>query len=362
MSAGDQTGLAAGRRRGWRRPPATSPASKVSGRAPYFSTLARSVASDWVKLPVICALPPRIGPLFRPGAETTSPSSTMANRFCGSLQRGQPSGHVAELLLAVAGEVQVDLPAAGGMPWLFVARPAEADFTSVPSTSAGPRRYFSLPSSRQVTSGFLGLSGAGVRSSWRTFSGFEQSSCGELLLQVLGGGVRRRVPPGLRRREWRLAVGEGVVGAAPCGRARGHDAVVGARRRRRARSCRSASRRSTCRWPSGLGVAVCCGSGDAGSRGQDRAEPQLGGLLHGGEDVLVLLAGDRDDDVLAGSGHLGLRDTEAVDPVADDRDRLVERLLGHLAGPVGLPRRQDDAGAALEVEPEPWLVLLRRGQ
>ena len=41
---------------------ARSLASKASGSAPYFSTLARSFASSAVKLPVICAWPPRIAP------------------------------------------------------------------------------------------------------------------------------------------------------------------------------------------------------------------------------------------------------------------------------------------------------------
>ena len=38
----------------------TSETSKASGSAPYFSTLASSVALFWLKLPSICARPPGI--------------------------------------------------------------------------------------------------------------------------------------------------------------------------------------------------------------------------------------------------------------------------------------------------------------
>ena len=61
----------------------TSETSKASGRAPYFSTLASWVADCWLKLPEISARPPGIDELTD-GAEITSPSSTMANWFCGS--------------------------------------------------------------------------------------------------------------------------------------------------------------------------------------------------------------------------------------------------------------------------------------
>jgi hypothetical protein len=50
--------------------------SNVSGRAPYLRMLARSSASDWVKLPLICA-----GPGIRSwicGADWTTPSRTIA--------------------------------------------------------------------------------------------------------------------------------------------------------------------------------------------------------------------------------------------------------------------------------------------
>ena len=56
---------------------------KVSGSAPYLSTLARSSACDWVKLPVIW-----VWPLIVPwmaGAEIVLPSSTNATLLAGSL-------------------------------------------------------------------------------------------------------------------------------------------------------------------------------------------------------------------------------------------------------------------------------------
>ena len=61
----------------------TSETSKASGRAPYFKTLASWVADCWVKLPEISARPPGMAWLTD-GDEMTSPSRTMANRFCGS--------------------------------------------------------------------------------------------------------------------------------------------------------------------------------------------------------------------------------------------------------------------------------------
>ena len=48
------------------------------GRAPYFSTFASDCAVACVKLPVICAELPGIGKSTL-GADTTRPSSTMAN-------------------------------------------------------------------------------------------------------------------------------------------------------------------------------------------------------------------------------------------------------------------------------------------
>ena len=51
---------------------------KLSGRAPYLSWLASSVAVVWLKLPVISVLPPGIAPLIV-GAETTRPSRVIAD-------------------------------------------------------------------------------------------------------------------------------------------------------------------------------------------------------------------------------------------------------------------------------------------
>ena len=57
--------------------------SNESGSAPNFSWLASCCALSWVNEPVISALPSEITWLVR-GAETTRPSSTIANWFCGS--------------------------------------------------------------------------------------------------------------------------------------------------------------------------------------------------------------------------------------------------------------------------------------
>ena len=51
--------------------------SNASGSEPYFSTLARSVAFCWVKLPEIIVLPPGMASSMV-GADTTWPSSTNA--------------------------------------------------------------------------------------------------------------------------------------------------------------------------------------------------------------------------------------------------------------------------------------------
>ena len=74
----------------------TSETSKASGRAPYFNTLASSVAVFWVKLPVISARPPGIGVARPTERRSQSPSSTMANRFCGSALGRERSGGVLE--------------------------------------------------------------------------------------------------------------------------------------------------------------------------------------------------------------------------------------------------------------------------
>ena len=58
----------------------TEEMSNETGRAPYFSTFARSRASASVNVPVICAWPPGIG-FSTLGVEIVTPSSTIANRF-----------------------------------------------------------------------------------------------------------------------------------------------------------------------------------------------------------------------------------------------------------------------------------------
>src|SRR6478736_636830 len=57
------------------------PCSKAIGRAPYRRLVARLLALDSVKLPLICALPFGITPL-NVGAEMTLPSRTTANCSC----------------------------------------------------------------------------------------------------------------------------------------------------------------------------------------------------------------------------------------------------------------------------------------
>ena len=98
------------------------------------------------------------------------------------------------------------------------------------------------------------------------------------------------------------------------------------------------------------------GGGRAGRRGRrggragdHRPQPQLGGLADRLGRVTVR-AGDRDDDPVRTLGdHLGLGDTEAVDPALDDLPGLVERGTARRLV-VGRLCLQGDLGAALEVE------------
>src|SRR5215210_9061780 len=154
----------------------TSPASNVNGSAPYFRTFARSRASCWVKSPSIWALPPVIGPLLRPGADTTRPSRTMPNRFSGGCWAASRRVVSANLRPPDPLKSSVTIQPPVTAPGEFVLRAASALVTSVPSTSAGPRMYFSLPSSRQVTNGFFGSSPPVVRRSVRTLARSLQSS------------------------------------------------------------------------------------------------------------------------------------------------------------------------------------------
>ena len=105
----------------------------------------------------------------------------------------------------------------------------------------------------------------------------------------------------------------------------------------------------TC-WPRGW-PSRPAGVAGAARAGDHRAEPQLRGLADRLGRVTVR-AGDRDDDPVRALGdHLGLGDTEAVDPALDDLPGLVERGTARRLV-VGRLRLQGDLGAALEVEAE----------
>src|SRR5690242_419540 len=124
--------------------------SKLIGRAPYFRLVARLLASDSLKLPVICEVPSEMTD-SKKGAEITWPSRTIANVFDWSP--------------AIACESLRWMSA----PWLFIWSPtvhwtwpcdepgafAEAEVMSVPSICAGESRYF-WPWSSHVTIGMLG--------------------------------------------------------------------------------------------------------------------------------------------------------------------------------------------------------------
>src|SRR4051812_25142152 len=128
---------------------------KVSGRAPYFRTLARSWASFWVKLPVIW-----VWPLIVPwiaGAEITLPSSTNATlllaalgvtvTLCWEVYWAQVAW---PLLLKSSETVHCGLVEVGGT--------AEAPEMSVPSMIAGASRYFVAPFWSQAAMTSVGLS------------------------------------------------------------------------------------------------------------------------------------------------------------------------------------------------------------
>ena len=91
--------------------------------------------------------------------------------------------------------------------------------------------------------------------------------------------------------------------------------------------------------------------------GEHRPELELGGLADQGDGpVLVLHAGDLDEDVVALAGDLRLGHAEGVDALADDGDGLVDGVAVGLA--LGL---QHDRHTALEVEAQQRLVARRRG-
>ena len=95
-------------------------------------------------------------------------------------------------------------------------------------------------------------------------------------------------------------------------------------------------------------------------RARDRrdhgAEPQLGGVAHDLDGpLLVLHAGELDDDRIALAGDLRLGHAERIDPAADDLDRLRQGGVVGLLG--GLEHHRD---AALEVEPSCGAVSVSR--
>lgn len=110
--------------------------SKESGSAPKDRMLPRFCADSWSKLPEISALAPRVW--ATEGAETTLPSSTIANWFIG--------GCCCESLPVIDWNFFVPPPVKSiwtiHMPRCWSSTPF-ALATSVPSSSAGPRMYLS---------------------------------------------------------------------------------------------------------------------------------------------------------------------------------------------------------------------------
>ena len=154
----------------------------------------------------------------------------------------------------------------------------------------------------------------------------------------------------------RRGVGSGAAGRRP---RRGCAAALSVRPGRRRRSgwrprCRSARRRPSvgaarvgaarrrCR-----SAAWAAGSGPL----EHRAEAQLGGRaeLAG---LVPVVAGHGDDDVRVALGdHLGLGDTEPVDPLLDDLAGELEVLLGRRLA-VGRLGGERHGRAAAQVQPE----------
>ena len=134
----------------------TSDTSKASGSAPYFSTLASSVALCWLKLPSIWARPPGIAALTD-GAEMTTPSSTMANRFCGS-----PLAASARVASSKGAAPSALNSRSTTQATSLAGTPAEAVVSWSPSIRVGLSRYFSVPASSQANSGWSATSSTGV--------------------------------------------------------------------------------------------------------------------------------------------------------------------------------------------------------
>lgn len=198
---------------------------KLSGRAPYFSMLARSCASVCVKLPEISALP--LSDWATDGSETTSPSRTMANWFCGGCCWASLPVMAANFLEPPDVKSMVTFQPAA----LCVSKTAPAFLMSVPATSAGPSTYFCHwpePFWPQATVGSAGLapSPAVARSAL-----FEQSSAvyaawsfavaGSTLplgvgvgldeAEELTDGLESAFRASVTARPWEVAVGEGVT-------------------------------------------------------------------------------------------------------------------------------------------------------
>ena len=147
--------------------------SNVSGSAPKFSWLASSVAVARVKVPEISALPSEMTtPGANDGAEMTSPSSTIANWFCGGVSpcrrvvTSRNTGRPTRVNSMFATHSLVTAPVD------VLRSPDEARAISSPWISTGPRMYLAEPSSPQVTS----ASSSGPLSPPVRFFGSAQSS------------------------------------------------------------------------------------------------------------------------------------------------------------------------------------------
>ncbi len=130
--------------------------TKFSGSEPKESWLASVAVLSRVKLgPSMNAWPPGIG-AFTLGAETTRPSSTIANWFCG----------VPSCAIRVVTSRNLAAPSESKsrftMNWLVTAPvgvsfgPEVAPSRSVPSSSVGPSTYLAVPSVEHATAGFAG--------------------------------------------------------------------------------------------------------------------------------------------------------------------------------------------------------------
>ena len=94
---------------------------------------------------------------------------------------------------------------------------------------------------------------------------------------------------------------------------------------------------------------------------EDGSETELGGLTDKVDRTLLILhAGDLDEDRLALAGHLRLTDAETVDTISDDVDRLVEGLLGDLLAVGKRLGFEHDGRPALQVEAEQRLIAPTR--